>query len=269
MLLTEKVTALEVCGKLKQGELILIKDENTQHVKWLGKNYPLINGKALLAVPCNAAKHIELVAFSNTNTEKFYNLPIIATKWDIQHIKGVAKHHVTPSKQHQQDIAREQQDVKKALADNTTANFWSEDFIEPVKGRISGNFGNQRVFNGIPKNPHNGTDIAAPEGTEVRAAGSGIIVLSNQNYFFSGNMVIINHGQGLKTIYAHLQKTIVKQGDRVQKGDVIGYVGKTGRATGAHLHWGASLYETRFRPHALLDIYNSSCQLLKAKDKGE
>ena len=138
-------------------------------------------------------------------------------------------------------------------------NYWQKGFILPVEGRISGNFGNQRIFNGIPKSPHSGTDIAAPAGTEVKAAGDGIVVLNGKDYFYTGNMVIIDHGQGLQTIYAHLQESKVKLGDKVKQGDVIGLVGSTGRATGPHLHWGASLNNVRFRPHSLLDIKDKKC----------
>ena len=138
-------------------------------------------------------------------------------------------------------------------------------FIVPVDGKISGNFGNQRIFNGIPKNSHSGIDIAALEGTAVKASGDGKVILSGNDYFYTGNMVIIDHGQGLQTIYAHLKEAKVKEGDRVKKGDIIGLVGKTGRATGSHLHWGASLNNVRFRPHALLEINKKKCRIIEEK----
>lgn len=98
----------------------------------------------------------------------------------------------------------------------------------PVKGRISGHFGGQRIMNGRKMNPHQGTDIAAPEGTPVKAASNGIVRLSGGNYFYSGNTVVIDHGHQLFTIYAHLKKVSVKAGDYVRQGQVIGEVGKTG-----------------------------------------
>ena len=139
----------------------------------------------------------------------------------------------------------------------------------PVEGRISGHFGNQRIFNGVPKNPHSGTDIAALLGTEIKASGDGKVVLSGKDYFYTGNMVIIDHGAGLHTIYAHLQKAVVKSGDLVKKGEVIGYVGQTGRAIGAHLHWGASLNGVRFRPHSLLNINDKRCKKFSGTYMGE
>lgn len=127
----------------------------------------------------------------------------------------------------------------------------------PVKGRISGHFGGQRIMNGRKMNPHQGTDIAAPEGTPVKAASNGIVRLSGGNYFYSGNTVVIDHGHRLFTIYAHLKKASVKPGDYVRQGQVIGEVGKTGRVTGPHLHWGASLNGVRFTPESLLHMNNA------------
>lgn len=112
-------------------------------------------------------------------------------------------------------------------------------------------------MNGRKMNPHQGTDIAAPEGTPVKAASNGIVRLSGGNYFYSGNTVVIDHGHRLFTIYAHLKKTSVKPGDYVRQGQVIGEVGKTGRVTGPHLHWGASLNGVRFTPESLLHMNNA------------
>ena len=229
--------ALEICGDLKQGELILVRDgEKT----------------TLLALGRDATSPYKLKGIS-FDVEK--------TKWDVQSIKGVAQNKVTPSQKDEAEIAREQKDVGATLkAKLNDKHDWEDGFVLPLDGQISGHFGNQRIFNGVPKNPHTGTDIAAAEGTEVKASAGGVVTLAGGNYFYSGNMVIIDHGDGLKTIYAHLKDTRVQKGDRVQQGDVIGLVGKTGRATGPHLHWGANLNGVRFRPHSLLDINTKQCR---------
>ena len=112
-------------------------------------------------------------------------------------------------------------------------------------------------MNGRKMNPHQGTDIAAPEGTPVKAASNGIVRLSGGNYFYSGNTVVIDHGHQLFTIYAHLKKVSVKAGNYVRQGQVIGEVGKIGRVTGPHLHWGASLNGVRFMPESLLHMNNA------------
>lgn len=267
-------TALEICGEAKQGELLIVRGINTKKVTLFNnlnkKDYLLDEeGGTLIALHRDAPKKVELAVYSGTDAGDLYELDITPVKWDIQRIDGVKKHHVTPSGQHQKEIAREQKDVGQALAQKNMAGYWREGFILPVDGRISGQFGNQRIFNGVPKNPHSGTDIAAPEGTKVKASGSGIVVLSGRDYFYTGNMVVVDHGMGLQTIYAHLKDATVKKGDVVKKGEIIGYVGKTGRATGAHLHWGASLNNVRFSPHSLLDINEKKCRHINGNYMGE
>lgn len=277
--------ALEICGDLKQGELLYLKHDsgNDDFNKVLfnnnlGKKVYFSDkfGRTPVALHRDAEKRVNFTVYDGRDEGKKYELPIAPATWDIQRINGVAQSKVTPtSAADLAEIRREQNDVNMVLAGTKQGGmpsqaedsygFWSEGFILPVEGRISGNFGNQRIFNGTPKSPHSGTDIAAPEGTPVKASGSGVVVLSGKDYFYTGNMVIIDHGHQLKTIYAHLQKAEVKAGDKVRQGDVIGYVGKTGRATGAHLHWGASLNNVRFRPHSLLNLNEKECVRLEEK----
>jgi murein DD-endopeptidase MepM/ murein hydrolase activator NlpD len=229
--------AFELCGNFRQGELIVVHD--------------------------NSKTSFFALSRDETSPYTYQNISfeVKKTKWDVQSIKGVAQNKVTPNKSDEAQILREQKDVRTAINDNPNKRHdWQHGFEIPLQGRISGNFGNQRIFNGIPKNPHSGTDIAAQEGSEVKASSNGVVVLAGGNYFYSGNMVIIDHGDMLKTIYAHLKEVKVKKGDEVKKGDVIGLVGKTGRATGPHLHWGAVAQNVRFNPYSLLDIKTKQCR---------
>jgi len=229
--------AIEICGELKQGELLVVKDGNQTSLLALGRDE-------------QSPYHLGKITFDVKKTD-----------WDIQSIKGVAQNKVTPSKKDDAEIKRERKDVGLALSTkNGKRHDWQKGFILPVKGTTSGQFGNQRIFNGVPKSPHTGEDIAAAEGTKVKAAADGKVLLAGGNYFYSGNMVIVDHGDGLQTIYAHLKEAKVKKGDEVKQGDVIGLVGHTGRATGAHLHWGASANNVRFRPRSLLDINQKQCR---------
>lgn len=261
--------ALEICGDIKQGELILLKDSAARQIAIknnLGaKNYqPTKDGITLVALHRDAPQNINFQAISEENDVTHYIIEVAPATWDIQRINGVAQSKVTPtSAADLKEIKREQKDVGRSVTHYATGDAWRKGFIVPVEGQISGHFGNQRIFNGTPKSPHSGTDIAASEGTPVKAASDGKVILSGKDYFYTGNMVIIDHGQGLQTIYAHLKEAKVKEGDEVKQGDIIGLVGKTGRATGAHLHWGASLNNVRFRPHSLLDINEKTCRKIE------
>ena len=254
--------AVELCGDFKQGEIIAgrVKD-NAEAVIFNGKNYPVTeDGYFILAFGRDQKANADISLLYPDGGKRLHRLPVETYDWDIQRINGIPQSKVTPDSSHDAEIRREQIDVRRSLTVMQPGDYWREGFILPVKGRISGEFGNQRIFNGTPKSPHSGTDIAAPEGTPVKASGSGKVILSGKNYFYTGNMVIIDHGQGLQTIYAHLKEAKVKAGEIVKQGQIIGLVGHTGRATGPHLHWGASLNNVRFRPHSLLNLNHKTCR---------
>jgi len=253
-LLCSQAQAMDICGELKQGEFIVGKDLSAHEVIFDDIKYPVTeDGLFILAFARETPKKSKLYYTDGSGNKHSVDLIIEQTTWDVQRIDGVPQQKVTPDTTHDAEIQRERKDVGVALKTMEPGDYWRQGFILPLTGRISGTFGNYRIFNGVPRSPHTGVDIAAPEGTPIKAAGAGKVILAGGNYFYSGNMVIIDHGQGLQTIYAHLKNTHVKAGDVIKQGDIIGTVGKTGRATGPHLHWGASINNIRFRPHALLE----------------
>ena len=160
------------------------------------------------------------------------------------------KDQVDPDAAALKRIGLEKEKVKTVLAGFTPDRLWGSGFLVPVEGTVTGAFGSKRILNGQPRNQHNGEDIAASLGTPVKATNDGVVRMVD-DHFFSGKGVILDHGLGLFTMYFHLDTTVVKEGESVKRGDVVGTVGKSGRATGPHLHWGAWLNGSRINPFAL------------------
>jgi murein DD-endopeptidase MepM/ murein hydrolase activator NlpD len=176
-------------------------------------------------------------------------------EYQIQRINNIQSKHINPPPSENERIVRERKISRQARAKvgEVKSAYVKNGITRPVKGgRISGVFGSQRILNGEPKNIHNGLDIAVPKGTPVYAMADGFVVLSADTFFYAGNNILIDHGQGLNSFYLHLNKKVVTEGEFVKKGQKIGEVGTTGRSTGPHLHWGVQWYNKRIDPALLL-----------------
>jgi Peptidase family M23/Peptidase family M23 N-terminal domain len=171
--------------------------------------------------------------------------------YDAQHITLSNRRMVDPGRADLQRIEREQESINRAFATWSDAAPESLGFDLPTTGRISSTFGLRRFFNDEPRQPHSGLDIAAPAGTPIVAPAAGTVIETGE-YFFNGNSVFIDHGQGLITMYNHLSRIDVAKGARVARGERIGLVGQTGRVTGPHLHWTVSLNNARVDPALFL-----------------
>jgi len=181
-----------------------------------------------------------------------YTFQVAAKEYESQYITIKDKRKVNPTKQDMVRINKESKQIKQALA------HWSDHYLDdrlqldlPLEGRLSSPFGLRRFFNQQPRKPHSGIDIAAPKGTPIRAPANGKVILTG-NFFFNGNTAFIDHGQGLVTMYCHMDNIIVSKGDEVKRGQQIGSVGMTGRVTGPHLHWGISLNDARIDPNLIV-----------------
>jgi murein DD-endopeptidase MepM/ murein hydrolase activator NlpD len=173
--------------------------------------------------------------------------------YETQHLTIEDKRKVNPEKRDLERIDREQKRIDAALRHWSDATVMSLDFRKPVDGPLSSPFGLRRYFNDQPRKPHSGLDIAAEAGAPIKAPAAGTVI-DTGDFFFNGNTVFIDHGQGLITMYCHMSRIDVKPGQRVATGEVIGAVGMSGRVTGPHLHWSVSLNDARVDPLLFLGV---------------
>lgn len=181
-----------------------------------------------------------------------YRVEVVKEKFRVEHLK-LPKDKVDLDEQSLARWKAEQEQVKEALATDSQSRLWQPSFVEPVSGKRTGIFGSVRIMNGQARNPHNGEDIGAPTGTDVAATNDGVVRLT-VDHVFSGKGIFLDHGLGFYSMYFHLSDVLVKDGEAVKTGQIIGKVGATGRATGPHLHWGVKLNGARVNPYALLDL---------------
>jgi murein DD-endopeptidase MepM/ murein hydrolase activator NlpD len=181
-----------------------------------------------------------------------YRVEVVKEKFRVEHLT-LPKDKVDLDEQGLARWKAEQEHVKEALAADSQSRLWQPSFVEPVSGKRTGIFGSVRIMNGQARNPHNGEDIGAPTGTDVAATNDGVVRLT-VDHIFSGKGIFLDHGLGFYSMYFHLAEVLVKEGEAVKTGQVIGKVGATGRATGPHLHWGVKLNGARVNPYALLDL---------------
>ena len=254
----------------KQGQVLLIKvkgEEQATEVKgmFLGRTIPFFREFR----PGESAGYLGLLGIDMQDEPGTYELLVEVKQGEqakrlsfnvLVAKENFAVEHLTLPKEKvdldEKATARwkaEQQLVQQALAENSRLKLWRSNFLEPVNGKRTGIFGSVRVMNGKPRNPHNGEDIGAPMGTDVAATNDGVVRLT-VDHIFSGRGVFVDHGLGFYSMYFHLSEILVKDGDLVKAGQVIGKVGATGRATGPHLHWGVKLNGARVNPYSLLDL---------------
>ena len=190
---------------------------------------------------------------SHDVAESVVDITVTPRDWPVEHVNGVPPKTVNPPPEIAARIQREQALVTAArLRDDERTDF-AQPFQWPVQGRISGRFGNARVYNGQPGAGHSGMDIAAPTGTPVKAPAGGVVTFAAPDLYLTGGTVLLDHGYGISSNFLHLSRIDVKVGDRIEPGQVIGAVGATGRATGPHLHWGMNWFDVRVDPLLVLE----------------
>ncbi len=171
----------------------------------------------------------------------------IKRQYDIQSITGLPQEYVEPPPEVAERMKREREAIFAAREADSDGIGFAKPLDWPFAGRLSGVYGSQRILNGTPMAPHLAVDIAAPAGTPIHAAADGIVSIAD-DYYLEGGFTLIDHGHGVSTCYLHQSARLVKAGDAVRRGDVIGNVGMTGRATGPHCHWGLCWFQLKLDP---------------------
>ncbi|WP_219821661.1 M23 family metallopeptidase [Sneathiella aquimaris] len=245
---------LELKGAFTQGGLILGKTAPGASISLNGKEIRVSDtGEFVFGFGRDhkAEALLEVKRPDGTITKK--RLKISKRQYKTERINGLPPSKVTPSEQFLKRIRRENGEIAKIRAIDTDEKWFLTGWKWPASGRISGVFGSQRVLNDIPKRPHYGLDIAAPVGTPVFSSTDGLVRLSEQDLYYTGGTVMIDHGYGLVSVYSHLSKLSVKAGQFVKQGEKIGEIGATGRASGPHLDWRLNWFKERLDPQLLLE----------------
>lgn len=206
---------------------------------------------AVVGIPLSAKPGEKSLIVKRGSASIHVKFEVMGKDYPTQHLTIKNKRKVNPNAEDLKRINAEKERSTAARHRFTEAELKTLKFIPPAHGRRSSAFGLRRFFNKQPRNPHAGLDIAAPAGTPIVAPADGEVVETG-HYFFNGNVVFIDHGQGLVTMYCHMQSIDVKIGDRVSTGQTIGKIGATGRVTGPHLHWGVTLNSHSIDPELML-----------------
>ncbi len=223
------------------------------------RNKPVLQaaGRAFIGLPLSLTPGSATLTYHLDGQDLEHRFDVVDKQYTEQHITLENKAMVNPPAETLKRIRIE------SARQNSLYNSFSDPidlqkgFQLPVTGVTSSLFGHRRFFNGEPRNPHSGLDIAADTGTPVQAAGDGKVTLADELYF-NGNTLFVDHGQGLITMYCHLSKLLAAEGEWVKQGQTIGLVGATGRVTGPHLHWSVSLNGVRVDPTVFMQALNAS-----------
>lgn len=244
---------LHLKGEMTQGSLIRGQVPAGSQV-WLNETPLKISPEGYFAFGFGRdAKLTQQLKWLDTQgTEHLKALQLQPRTYNIQKIEGIPSKYVSPPKEVTERIKLDNQQVSKARALNDERTDFYQEFIWPAAGPISGVYGSQRVFNGTPKRPHFGVDVAGPTGTPVYAPANGIVTLFVPDMYYSGGTMIIDHGHGVSSTFLHLSKGHVTAGTKVRQGDLVAEIGATGRATGPHLDWRINWFKERLDPALLV-----------------
>jgi murein DD-endopeptidase MepM/ murein hydrolase activator NlpD len=252
ILFSTNAFAVEFKGKFLQGHFIIgITEPGSKII--VGKKEVKVSedGYFVFGIDRDRKFDVTITKIFEGKKEKIIK-KVLKRKYNIQRIDGLEESKVTPPEEVYQRIKAENNRIGEARAINSDLPFFKDKFIMPVEGIISGVYGSQRILNGKPRWPHYGIDIAANQGTKIKSSGTGVVTMAEDDLYYTGGTVIMDHGHGISTIYSHLETVIVSVGDKINQGDIIGTVGSTGRSTGPHLDFRINWFQTRLDPMSVL-----------------
>ena len=245
--------AIEFRGKFLQGHFIVGVTNPSAKIMVDKKEVKVSeNGFFVFGIDRNRKFDLTITKIQDGIKEKIVK-KVLKRKYNIQRIDGLEESKVTPPESVYKRIKEENNRIGKARSINSDLPFFKNQFIMPVEGIISGVYGSQRILNGKPKWPHYGIDIAAKKGTMIKSSASGIVTMAEDDLYYTGGTIIMDHGHGISTIYSHLESIMVSVGDLINQGDIIGTVGSTGRSTGPHLDFRVNWFQTRLDPMSVLN----------------
>lgn len=245
---------LTLNGELTQGTLLRGNVPENSKVWLNGKEIKVLpSGDFVIGFGRDAKLSNTLQWQAPEKSEKnAYQISLTQREYNIQRIEGVASKYVSPPQSVTDRIREDNRQIGAARRTFSNLTSFLETFILPAEGPISGVYGSQRVFNGEPKRPHYGLDIAGPVGTAIVAPASGRVSLAHDDMYYSGGTLIVDHGMGVSSTFIHLSKITVKEGEFVEQGQKIGEMGATGRVTGPHLDWRINWFSERLDPALVL-----------------
>lgn len=251
---------LQFRGSWLQGGLILGRVAPAVKVSLAGAEVTVgRDGWFLVGLGRDAPGEAELT-LTDPLGSRTYRFAVQRREYPVQRVDGVPERTVTPPPEVLRRIRREQELVDRARAAVSPRQDFLDGFSRPLEGPVTGVYGSARIYNGVPRSPHYGLDIAAPAGALVWAPASGVVRLVQPNLYFSGGTLIVDHGQGLSSTFIHLSEILVAEGDELRRGDPIARVGATGRATGPHLDWRMNWRGERIDPELVLRDFPAGVQ---------
>ena len=248
-----QLNAIEFKGKFLQGHYIVGKTDPSAKII-IDKKEVKVSKDGYFVFGIDRDRKFDLTITKIINGKKeIITKQVLKRKYNIQRIDGLDEKKVTPPESVYKRIKEENNRIGEARAINSDLPFFKNVFIMPVEGIISGVYGSQRILNGKPRWPHYGIDIAAKQGTVIKSSGSGVVTMAEDDLYYTGGTIIMDHGHGISTIYSHLETVMVSVGDKINQGDIIGTVGSTGRSTGPHLDFRVNWFQTRLDPMSLIN----------------